>query len=132
MHSSYNSHIALYTQRNPCSIPGTNTNVIGSAHHRHTHARARTHTHTHTHAHTHTHTHTHTHPHTHTHTHMHTSCHHRHSSSVSNRSILLRLHLGRVNAALAATAASVQGWPGEQEESVLNRAPACQLLTAQL
>ena len=67
-----NSHIILYTYRNPYSTPGTNTIMIGSARPR---ARARAHTHTYTHMHTHTCTNTHTHMHTHIHTHAHTQTH---------------------------------------------------------
>ena len=75
-----NSHITLYTHRNPYSTPGTNTSMIESAR-----ARAHTRMHTHTHArmhtpsgmNTHTHTRMHTHrrarAHTHTHTHIHLS-----------------------------------------------------------
>ena len=45
--SQSQSHITLYTDRNPYSTPGANTSMIGSA-------CACVHTHTHTHAHTHT------------------------------------------------------------------------------
>ena len=75
---SDNSHITLYTHRNPYSTPETNTSMIGSACAR---ARAHTHKHTHTHTHTHicthilTHTYTHIYMHTHTHTRTHTHTH---------------------------------------------------------
>ena len=77
---SNNSHITLYTLRNPYSIPGTNTIMIGSAHaDTHTHTLACAHTHMDKHTHTHTHTHTHMHAFTHTHacihTHKHTHTH---------------------------------------------------------
>ena len=62
---SNNSHITLYTHRNPYSTPGTKTSMIGSV-------LAPTHTHKHTHTHTYVHAHTDTHAHTHTHTHTHT------------------------------------------------------------
>ena len=63
---SNNSHITLYTQRNPYSTPGTNTSMIGSVHTcTHTHTHMSTHTHTHEHIHMHTYAHTDTHTHTH-------------------------------------------------------------------
>ena len=53
---SNNSHITLYTQRNPYSTPGTNTSMS-------THMSTHTHTHEHIHMHTYAHTDTHTHTH---------------------------------------------------------------------
>ena len=60
---SNNSHITLYTHRNPYSTPLKKNNImIGSARaHTHTFSLSLAHTHAHTHAHAHAHTHTHTH-----------------------------------------------------------------------